>query len=426
MSKSKIELAYGGGFIDILLDIASGRLELYLGGGFGRYGEEADDNHFHSRFGGKQYYQSRSGASGAGWVPARPTLKRVNAYRVDVRDPWIELGGREGYPPALVGGWEIWVPFDYRARTIARDWPVVARNSEGHLTFLRDGGEVVALLTGTKLETRHAEYRFTYIKRPGEAPVEDDCLAIVSESTQCRWANARRLIEHLHFGELAFEYPEGWSEEGDANFWRRLGLRRLPDAFYKVIRGIARSRHTVEEVVTVDGLQKIVPANVLVVAPHMYVQEQCDGRHVGVGRFAYDGVLYDFEVYLESSRAFRILTGDSEEILSLERELEAGAAEKRAQDLELVRQQERAAREELARDEKLRAGIEKYADVELTVQDSLDAGNCRPGTDDFVRRFFPGRTTASVAEVAKFISHPRVRQVLEHKFLKLETEKPNS
>ena len=126
-------------------------------------------------------------------------------------------------------------------------------------------------------------------------------------------------------------------------------------------------------------------------------------------------------------RVFNIFAGDREEIEILERELEAGANEKYVRVLEDAQRHEEAAREALARDEKFRELLERHADIELSIEDSLAAGNCRPGTDEFVNRFFPGRTTASVKELARFVSVWGVRRTLEHKLLALaENEKPSS
>lgn len=417
---TKLEIGFGGGHIDILLDLVSGNIEAYLGGGFSRYGEP-DPNNFHARHGGKQYYQSRSGASGAGWVPARPTLKMVNGYRVDVSTPWIYLGGREGRSPLLVGDKEIWVPFRYRGSCIPNDWPVVVRDRSGQITFCTTF-DLIQLLRG-QMETQSREYRTKYLKDVN-SPENEHVVTINEAKYNNRWANARRLVEYLHMEDIGFVFPEGWQPEGDEMFWKRLGFRRLPDGLYKVTRGVCR--YMIEPPLSAAELQKYAPANVLVLAPHLYVQER-DGRYVGVARFQIGGAWFDYEVYLEVERAFRILGGIAEDIRALERELEAGAHEKYLRALEDAQRHEEIARQELERDEKFRELLDQHAELELSIEDSLAAGNCRPGTDEFVRRFFPGRTTVKVKELSRFVTVWGVRRTLEHKLLPLaEKESPTS
>src|SRR2546421_1728271 len=43
----------------------------------------------------------------------------------------------------------------------------------------------------------------------------------------------------------------------------------------------------------------------------------------------------------------------------------------------------------------------QYADLEVTRDDSLDAGNCESGTDDFLAEYFKGRTSIKVSIVER-------------------------
>lgn len=139
----RLNLEFGGGHYDAVLDFARGKVELYTGEDVGA-GE-----HFHSRHGGRQYYTSRSGLSGAGYAPARPTLKPVGSYRIDVSIPWIRLEWEGRGPdcrPRVMGNL-IWVPFDYQGSELAVDWPVVIRD-ERHQLICCTVGEVVPYLCG--------------------------------------------------------------------------------------------------------------------------------------------------------------------------------------------------------------------------------------------------------------------------------------
>jgi hypothetical protein len=47
-----------------------------------------------------------------------------------------------------------------------------------------------------------------------------------------------------------------------------------------------------------------------------------------------------------------------------------------------------------------RHDLADVGDIAVTRRDSIKAGNCEPGTDEFIDLFFPGRTSATIAEIA--------------------------
>lgn len=398
----RMNLSFGQGSVDVILDLVTGWVEKYSG---------STDN-LHQRLGGKQYYESRSGLSGAGWVTARPTLVHLGGYRVDTFPLGLEI--KKEFKPH-VGAYEVYVPYAYRGGE-ASEWPVVLRASDGTLTFC-DVEQVADFLRGQQ-QTTPREYKTTYLKETssGESQLVTTITEVIRWHGKRGWANAHRIVEHLHREQVAFVYPEGWATEGDGEFWKRLGFRRLPDGLYKIVRGVCR--YMIDEWDNIAEIQKWVPANVQLITPNLYIQER-DGEYVAVARHEHSGQWYDFELYLEPQRAFRLFAGDREEITNLERELEAGTHNKHVRALADAEQLEEASRETLARDEKFRALLEEHAKVELSVADSLAAGNCHPGTDDFVRRFFPGRATATVKELSRFAAAWGVRRTLEHKLLEM-------
>ncbi len=71
--------------------------------------------------------------------------------------------------------------------------------------------------------------------------------------------------------------------------------------------------------------------------------------------------------------------------------------------------------------EELKELAEKYPDLEVTRLDSLMAGNCEEGTDDFIKEYFEGQTTVKVSQLVQYLDgFPGVRYVLEYKFRQLE------
>jgi hypothetical protein len=66
---------------------------------------------------------------------------------------------------------------------------------------------------------------------------------------------------------------------------------------------------------------------------------------------------------------------------------------------------------------------EKHGDLEITRGDSLNAGNCTSGTDEFIAEYFKGRDSVKVSELAEYIDDFQgVRNVLEYKFRQLEEQ----
>ena len=73
---ARIDLEWGGGGFSVILNLKDGQLFPYGG-----------KPEFHQEFGGKCYYTSRSGMSGAGWIPGSPYFRRVQGYRTDTQRP---------------------------------------------------------------------------------------------------------------------------------------------------------------------------------------------------------------------------------------------------------------------------------------------------------------------------------------------------
>ncbi len=53
-------------------------------------------------------------------------------------------------------------------------------------------------------------------------------------------------------------------------------------------------------------------------------------------------------------------------------------------------------------------------DLIVTIEDSLDAGNCRPGTESFISQYFPGRTQATAGELKKHAGNFNVMRIFRY------------
>ncbi|MEO8637848.1 MAG: hypothetical protein ABI430_03030 [Candidatus Taylorbacteria bacterium] len=401
----KIEMKWGGGDFNIVLDLRSRNVL--------EYSSETAAASIHATYGGKNYYRSLSGASGAGWIPALPWVRILPTYRVDMTSPDFGLqpdaDGKVKLPTVL--GKAIWAPIDYRGAGIPHDYPFLVE--EGDRFVATDRYMLAGYLAG-KVPEVETPVSISFIRSTTSDMETKKWTVLHANGDRFTFQNLRRALEGRFIHDLAFEWPT--SSDGGynttLNFWKRLGLHLVSGAIYKISGRIARKRYTREELSTVETLQVAVPANVTVLTPTCYLQEKLEGQFDAVGLFEFEGVTEDFEITLELPEAVRAMQGQFEEIVGRLRE---GAENKIRQAAEFRREQEKHTADLLERDQQFKRLCEEHAELAVTVQDSTDAGNCIPGTEDFRQRSFPSRDSVTVGELVRFVAVPGVRRVLEHK-----------
>lgn len=423
----RIDLMWGNGSFDVLLDLRTQQLLPYA--------DVADAEIVHDRFGGKNYYRSGSGLSGAGWVPTSITLPKAATYRVDsvyVEGPSLAEGSVEY---TLPGRSLVMVPIDY-GKGIAEDWPVVVvakhrppvyyqeeptQYAQGHWSrwdglYMFDRYGLKRFLRGEVNELVEHEVVLRYIPASWLEPVERRFTVLTAGNELPH--NARKALVGIFNSEIRFRtrMEEQSQYDGTSLFWTRLGLRWAGDHLYKISKNVSWGRYSREELSNGWALQAVAPTNVEVITPNLYIQPG-DVGFDAVALFEFDGEEVDFEMRLTLDQAVRAMAGDYG---AIQQALEAGAREKVERARARQRQQELWALEQSEREAKFAALLEQFAEVEIVMQDSLDAGNCEPGTRDFARRTFPGRESVTVKELVRFIENPRVRAVLEHKILSLK------
>jgi hypothetical protein len=404
-----MNLGWGGGTFDVLLDLRSRQLIAYS--------SETAAAKVHQIYGGKNYYCSCSGMSGAGWIPSHMTLRSIATYRVD--SAYIEAPDLASVQETLPG-LAIIAPINYRGGNIPHKWPIAVikgfrkpyyeNNSSYDQLYLLDKYGLSEFLVGEEGQFEDIEVSVRYVPSVWEGATERTFPVRVPKGT-C--LNYRRALVGLFNRELAFKAGEG--EQMKTNrFWARLGIWQIGDRFFKIAQNVCRARYTREELSTVEGLQVASPQNVFVLTPNLYIQES--DAFEAVALFNIDGEEVEFEERLEVFEAVKAMAGNFAEVLA---RLETGARNKLEKVREARRQQEQWAAEQAERDAKFRELCEEYAELEITLEDSLAAGNCRPGTEDFRNKHFPQRESVKVGELVRFLSVYGVRRVLEYKLLPL-------
>lgn len=263
MSK-RIELAFGGGDFDVVIDLVSrGRMTAYLGG-----------EDFHSEFGGKQYYHSCSGASGAGFIQAPLSLVKCQTYRVDM----YSLSSRafENRFPSTIGQWTIYVPIDYRAGKIREDWPVVlVKNGEG-IPVLVEHNRVIEFLTSQ--QCGECEIDVTVIRQMGGNEVDETLECRISSWQEKPWRDKiRKILESYNFSKLSFivdaAIGQALNYSETNSFWSRLGLRAANDGrLYQFRLGLCRGWVLNDFLEEKENLEYFMPSN----AQAIFVQRDED------------------------------------------------------------------------------------------------------------------------------------------------------
>jgi hypothetical protein len=388
MMQQRIELSWGGGTFDVLLDLRYRCLYAYSGV------DQAAAVHLMAGgvAGGQNYYRSQTGLSGAGWVPARPYLMKVSGYRVDVVRPTVPP------PESWAGG--ICVPIDYGTGAIVERWPVLAtRDQHGDGVIYADQTSFLAARIGD------AEV-------DAQDVVVDCILGVGLPATQATYRvqvagkppGLRRAVEAVQSADLRFAWPDDYVP-GMAPFWNRLGLHRFagdPASVYKVSGDVCRRKAPVPT--EKAELQALAPANVFVLAPRIYLQGAGESFEA-VGLFSFAGQEYDYEVAVTFSEAVHAMHGDYAGITDA---LAAGAGEKYERD----RARERALAAEKA-DTEERYG--PHLGLLVSLADALAAGNCEPGVRQFQRQYFPGRDSVTLAELMPHVFNPAVRRAIEYR-----------
>jgi len=405
-----MKLQYGGGYKSAFAHINEDKLKIYEYNGL-----TADE--IHERFGGKQYYRSRSGASGAGYVPDSPDVRPVNAYRVDTRYPWFPNSAQWTLPEL-----KVFYPFHYQA------------NIENYGKIWADGYDnqsTYPIIVCYK-DIYYFEYTVDFqipVEQPDtevfeiayQVPHYSDKNILINKSKEFKIVNAsetppriiRRCLEGIHHKDMRVE-----TDYETNSFWARLGLYWTDNrsSLVKITNGIIRQVYPANIVDSISEFQKIVPANVKILDSNCYVQEE-EYVFMFVVRETIDGKEYEFEKTLvKPEKIVRVLSGNWDPELDYCLE---GIQAKYEHEVEWQKQQE------LEERFKNRFGelVEKYGDREVTIADSLAVGNCEVATREFSKKHFGGRDSVTIRELAKFKDTAGVWKILRYKLKEFENEK---
>lgn len=278
---SRIPLAWGNGTFDVLLDLST--ME------FLKYASEEDAVIVHNRYGGRALYTSMSGRTGSGWVAQTPGLRKVDTYRVDIipkdRHKWAPDISQKA---EAIPGFNVVVPIEGGSNgTISLEWPVVIiKNGPPEQIYMVHPEAIRDVIMGTDDEFENRDYSFPLILSP-ESQLQDIqyVVRIPPRAEDIPRYSYVVVLSTLYHSQLCFQAPEEmkWHQ-----FWGPLGLYQVGNHFYKVVHNQALARYAPEELSTLEGIQRVAPANVRMLSPTLYIQDRTS-QLFAVGRCIVNG-----------------------------------------------------------------------------------------------------------------------------------------
>lgn len=422
--RNRIEFSCGEGSSDIFLSIHNQEPCIL--------DPEFDRAELHALCGGKTYYLSRSGYSGAGYLDQLGSLIPIGTYRIDTKQDYFVQFMSVGKRQSLCGESEdILVAVPYAAHTegkseILQDYPTVIKVGYEiiYCSFVDNFVETLKeLLTNDtawpKVQPQEFKKTFTSLNIWSEVYSEEVSIKFHNlcsmKNTPSPWIFFQDELEKYEAANDSERLHRLLSVEkvNDKDYVRVVkigGLRyrgrilneplvNLPAGWQRlnkdlIVRDYQRSSqvHLVAYVSAKESRKKIAQR----LARHLNEGEEFISVVSGCHN-EYD----EFELIMPKTLW---LIDQETQIVKIRQ----GLAKKIREDVtNLARQWVQEIND--------RSILEAIPDdTIITFQDSLDAGNCSSGTEDFIKRFFPGQRKVTAKKLKKYADNYDVMRVFRH------------
>lgn len=427
----KINVSWGDGMSDLFLDLTGKRPRIL--------DVEFDGEKLHEMCGGETYYTSRSGYSGAGWIENLGTLLPLGTYRVDTVHNsfqcFVSLGEIERHEEQVLAA----VPYTshtWDKTATLRDYPTVLKigNKVVYCDFEINFRELLEVIFSNQELPERCEIDGVTYKRHGHRTLRRTFFSdqYGEEEVTMEFYNlcsmGRTPSPWEFFQEELEPFRAGWSSE---RLFQLLGVRQLEDGTFVKAMKIADEWY-LGEIIDGDPLETgKLTAGWQRLADDVLVRFYDRSNEVHLVAYATSQ-----EAYEKLARRLAYHMGEGEEFISFVSAHEGG----RYAEYELIVPKvsyllNPAAplaelRKELAR--KVREDVMDHArqwvenindqailetvpdDLVVTIGDSMAAGNCQPGTEEFRNRYFPGQAQTTAGELKKFSDNYNVMRIFRH------------
>ncbi|MBO7560581.1 hypothetical protein J6T21_00885 [Candidatus Saccharibacteria bacterium] len=419
--KKQIVVGWSGGVSSLFLEMKNGQPHLLS--------YEADHEKIHELCGGKLYYKSCSGASGEGYINGLGQLVELGLYRDNItynNEIWFKTVGTARSKGGITEDIQVAVP--YGSQFALKDSPVAIKhgNTLVYCDFYSNFVDILkAIMTCEELpEEYEADGRRDY--RRGHhtitrtfSKLSDDGATVLEEEVTLEFYN-------LSSSSCA---PNPWS-------FYSYNLREFTatisrETMYRLL-SVAELGKSIVRTIKIDGITycgEVLPGDPLETG-HLTVGWQHKAKDILV-RF-YDGsneahlIAYakNSEVRKRLAQRIAYRMNEGQEFIDFIMNDDA----RKYTEYEVVvpktlyvldeAAQLAAVRKELAKNirEDVKYSLQKWIerinekavldaipdDLIVTIDDSLEAGNCYPGTASFVARYFPGKTSTTAKELKEY------------------------
>jgi hypothetical protein len=408
----KRKVTYMGGYSSILLDVKKRKIYHY----------EKDTLAVHKEYGGEFYYESRSGYTGEGYITSSTPLF-CSSYRIDCRQevnfekPLLNNGGVELQIFAPIKGHEkAWDSFPFVIRI------VLDNNYDNNILIFIYASDLFYFLREILQPVDNLKQHIQkYIEKQNIKTIEYD---ILDPKYFCPKKITIDVINHrLGIG---------------LNYLNFLDLREYKPNFssYEVIYEITDIREMGHKYVLLDSNGLVIDyfeENPILFPPHMekickrkgWEYQKRNNCNVLIqpkkGKIkitVYQDVEKIYEYYqlnvenmygtsiLEYEETFPIIIYNCHPDNCI-RQVIKGLKNKMKQDIKYEIEQRKKV-------EDLLEFINNNPDKVVTIEDSIAAGNCRFGTENFRDEYFPGREEVTLKDLEPYINKYDVQRVVRY------------
>lgn len=422
---NRFNVSWGGGGSDLFLWITDDSCELL--------DIEYDGETLHELCGGKTYYHSWSGASGAGYLEDLAEVMKVGSYRVDTvfnQDQEFCTVGRIYSDYELV---DLKVAVPYCSHFTNKEWtlkhyPTVVKfaNTLVYCDFSELMDTLEELMTGEKPSGEHYTFkkRFTNELSDGFPHQEDFSIELYDN------CSLRDMPDPWSFFQKELQKYQV-KERGERLLYL-LGVNRLKDGSYVRTRKIESTRY--RGGVIGNPLETKLTAGWRRIDKDVIVRFYDKDNKVHLVAYAKAS-----DAYGKLARRLANRVGENEEFISfvsspfdgykqeyVEFEVMAPKVLYLLNSADYLAEARRGLAEKIRKDVvgRARQWVAKVNDkaileaipddLIITFDDSLESGNCRPGTESFRDQYFPGKEKTTAGELKKFAGNYNVMRIFHH------------